>query len=108
MSDANPSSFMQLELSLGSSFYSSQRHQVNLCPESDMSNSSRPKLAYTVEEAAEMLSLSRAHLYRLIDLQQIGSVTIGRSRRITSTQLSQFISTLEGRATVPQRYDRLK
>ena len=73
-----------------------------------MSQSSRPKLAYTVEEAAELLSLSRAHVYRLIDVQELGSVTIGRSRRITSTQLSQFISVLEGRASRPQSFDRLK
>ncbi len=65
-----------------------------------MSISSRPKLAYTVEEAAEMLSLSRAHVYRLIDLQEIGSVTIGRSRRITASQLAEFIKELEARHRV--------
>ncbi len=58
------------------------------------------KLAYTVEEAAELLSLSRAHVYRLLDLQQIGSVTIGRSRRITVNQLTDFISDLEKRGSV--------
>lgn len=73
-----------------------------------MSQSSRPKLAYTVEEAAELLSLSRAHVYRLIDVQELGSVTIGRSRRITSAQLSTFISVLEGRASTPHSFDRLK
>ena len=73
-----------------------------------MSNTSRPKLAYTVEEAAELLSLSRAHVYRLIDVQELGSVTIGRSRRITSAQLSNFILTLESRAPRPQRFNRLK
>lgn len=73
-----------------------------------MSQSSRPKLAYTVEEAAELLSLSRAHVYRLIDVQELGSVTIGRSRRITSAQLANFISVLEGRASRPQPFDRLK
>lgn len=53
------------------------------------------KLAYTVTEAAGLLSVSRAHLYRLIDLQEIGSVTIGRSRRITSRQLEEFVRGLE-------------
>lgn len=56
------------------------------------------KLAYTVEEAAELLSLSRAHLYRLIDVGELGSVTIGRSRRITHAQLEEFIGKLEARA----------
>lgn len=53
------------------------------------------KLAYTVEEAAELLSLSRAHLYRLIDTCELGSVTIGRSRRITHSQLDAFLARLE-------------
>ena len=55
------------------------------------------KLAYTVEEAAELLSLSRAHLYRLIDTCELDSVTIGRSRRITHAQLTAFLSRLEAR-----------
>ena len=49
------------------------------------------RLAYTVEDAAERLSLSRAHLYRLIEAQEIGSITIGRSRRITARQLDEFV-----------------
>lgn len=53
------------------------------------------KLAYTVEEAADLLSLSRAHLYRLIDTCELGSVTIGRSRRITHSQLDAFLARLE-------------
>lgn len=58
------------------------------------------KLAYTVEEAAELLSLSRAHLYRLMDSGQIGSISIGRSRRITRKQLLAFIEESEAKATV--------
>ena len=54
-----------------------------------------PKLAYTVEEAAGLLSLSRAHLYRLIDIAEIGSVTIGRSRRVTARQLEEYVRRLE-------------
>jgi len=53
------------------------------------------KLAYKVEEAARLLSLSRAHVYRLMDLAEIGSVTIGRSRRITARQLEEFLRRLE-------------
>ncbi|MCC6685410.1 MAG: helix-turn-helix domain-containing protein [Fimbriimonadaceae bacterium] len=53
------------------------------------------KLAYTIDEAAELLSLSRAKLYRLIDTCEIGSVLIGRSRRITHSQLEEFLRRLE-------------
>ena len=53
------------------------------------------KLAYSVEEAAELLSVSRAHLYRLLDTGKLESIRIGRSRRITHGQLTAFISTLE-------------
>jgi excisionase family DNA binding protein len=57
------------------------------------------KLAYTIEEAAKLLSLSRAHVYRLIDIQELGSITIGRSRRVTASQLRAFIERLEARST---------
>jgi len=53
------------------------------------------KLLYSVEEAARLLSMSRAKLYRLIDLCELGSVRIGRSRRISRNQLETFIRSLE-------------
>jgi excisionase family DNA binding protein len=53
------------------------------------------KLLYTVVEAAEQLSLSRAQVYRLIDSRQLKSVTVGRSRRITLAQLQSFLQELE-------------
>lgn len=53
------------------------------------------KMAYTVEEASDLLSLSRAQLYRLIDLGEIRTVKIGRFRRITSRQLDAFVLALE-------------
>jgi len=59
-----------------------------------------PKFAYTVEEAAEKLSLSRAHVYRLLDLGELGSISIGRSRRITANQLQAFLTALEQRSVV--------
>lgn len=58
------------------------------------------KMAYTVEEAAEKLSLSRAHVYRLLDLGELGSISIGRSRRITANQLQEFLTALEQRSVV--------
>lgn len=53
------------------------------------------KLAYTIEEAAELLSLSRAHVYRLLDQGDLNSISIGRCRRITYGQLVEFIRSKE-------------
>jgi excisionase family DNA binding protein len=61
------------------------------------------KLAYTVEEAGELLSLSRAQVYRLIDSCELESVKIGKCRRITADQLARFTIRVEhanGGATV--------
>ena len=64
-----------------------------------MKGRSQDKLAFTVEEAAELLSLSRAHVYRLIEVEELGSITIGRSRRITSQQLQDFVHRLESESS---------
>ncbi|MEI7575531.1 MAG: helix-turn-helix domain-containing protein [Armatimonadota bacterium] len=50
-----------------------------------------PRLAYTVAEAAKLLSLSRAQIYRLMNQGDIKFVKIGRSRRITTEQLNSFV-----------------
>lgn len=60
---------------------------------------SHQKMAYTVEEAAQLLSLSRAHVYRLIDFEDLGSVRIGRSRRITASQLADYVRRLEANSS---------
>lgn len=53
------------------------------------------RLMYTVEEAAELLSLSRSQLYRLIDVEELPSVKVGKARRITAEQLEAYIRKLE-------------
>ncbi|HEY3783051.1 MAG TPA: helix-turn-helix domain-containing protein [Fimbriimonadaceae bacterium] len=53
------------------------------------------KLAYTVEEVCELISLSRAKVYRLMDLGELQSIVIGRCRRITVTQLTAFLEAKE-------------
>ena len=53
------------------------------------------RLQYTVGEAADLLALSRAQLYRLIETQEIASVKIGKCRRITNAQLDAFIRKVE-------------
>lgn len=52
-------------------------------------------MAYTVREAAKLISLSRSLLYRLIDLGEIQTIKIGRARRITSHQLEAFLKARE-------------
>lgn len=49
------------------------------------------KLAYTVKEVAAMLSLSRSHLYELIQARKIDTIKIGRARRITRKQLDDYV-----------------
>ncbi len=61
------------------------------------------KMAYTVQEAAELLSVSRAHLYRLIDLGQVGTIRVGRCRRVTAGQLEAFVRRREDEDGAPPR-----
>lgn len=62
------------------------------------------KLLYSIEEASRLLSMSRAQVYRLIDACQIGSVKIGRSRRISRSQLDAFVRSLELASPTQDRF----
>lgn len=53
------------------------------------------KLAYSVRQAAELLSISRSQMYEMINAGKIGSIKIGRSRRITSRQLNEYLADRE-------------
>ncbi len=53
------------------------------------------KLLLKVDEAAQMLSLSRKMLYDLIRRGELTSLKIGGSRRIPLTALHDFIARLE-------------
>ncbi len=59
------------------------------------------KLAFSVEETAELLSISRSQLYRLIDLGELSTVKIGECRRITKGQLEGFLERLERTGGTP-------
>lgn len=50
---------------------------------------------YTVSDVEQRLRLSRAKVYDLIRTRQLHSITIGRSRRVTHTALTNLITTLE-------------
>ena len=47
-----------------------------------------------IDEAAEILKLSRAQIYRLLVRRQIESVRIGRARRIPLSSINEFIERL--------------
>jgi excisionase family DNA binding protein len=51
--------------------------------------------AYTVEQVAKMLNISRDKVYYLLRTHQLRSIKIGKSRRITDQHLADFIASLE-------------
>lgn len=59
-----------------------------------------PRLAYTVKEAATLLSLSRSLVYELINAGKLETIKIGRARRITSRQLEAYIQWCETRGSM--------
>ena len=48
------------------------------------------KLLLTVREAADVLSVSRSRVYELIYAEQLDSVKIGRSRRVSLASVRRF------------------
>jgi excisionase family DNA binding protein len=54
----------------------------------------RPKLLFTPEEAAAVLSVGRTRVYELIARGQLFSVRIGASRRIPLLALERFVNEL--------------
>ncbi len=49
------------------------------------------QLLYTVEQAAQVLAISRSSIYRLIVSKEIVTIGIGRSRRVSHQALEGFI-----------------
>jgi excisionase family DNA binding protein len=54
--------------------------------------------AYSVEQVAKMLNISRDKVYYLLRTRQLRSIKIGKSRRITDRYLADFIASLEDNA----------
>ena len=52
--------------------------------------------AYTVEQVAKMLHISRDKVYYLLRTRQLRSIKIGKSRRITHSHIAAFLASLEG------------
>jgi excisionase family DNA binding protein len=62
------------------------------------------RLLLRVEEAAEMIGVSRARLYELLAAGEIASIKIGASRRVATSDLVRFVNRLraeQGATTVP-------
>lgn len=55
--------------------------------------------AYTVEQVAEILHVSRDKIYFLLRTGQLRSIKIGKLRRITSRHIAEFIASLEDQIT---------
>ena len=53
-------------------------------------------MLYTPVQAARVLNVSRSQIYVLLKGGQLGSVHIGRSRRIAQSHVVQFIDNLMG------------
>ena len=52
------------------------------------------KLLFTMEEAAEVLSVSRSTVYDLVRMRLLDTVLIGRSRRVPASALKELIDRL--------------
>jgi excisionase family DNA binding protein len=50
---------------------------------------------HTVEQVAEMLNIGRDKVYYLLRTGQLRSLKIGKLRRITNTQLAEFVASVE-------------
>jgi excisionase family DNA binding protein len=58
-----------------------------------MNTTPDPKFAYSIEEAAELLSIKRDPIYELLNTGQLGSFKIGTRRLIAHRHLEAFIET---------------
>ena len=51
-------------------------------------------MLYTIDEAAELLRISRAKFYTLVAQRRIATVTLGGCRRVERTALEKYITTV--------------
>ena len=50
------------------------------------------RLAYNIDESAELLGCSRAHIFRLMESGALRSVKLGRLRRIPAEALAELLA----------------
>jgi excisionase family DNA binding protein len=51
-------------------------------------------MLFTPVQAAKIMNVSRSHVYSMMNKGELGSVNIGRCRRITIGQMNDFIESL--------------
>jgi len=58
-------------------------------------------LLLTVNEACAMLRISRPTMYQLLNSGRVGSIQIGRARRIPRSELERLAASFEGHGGSP-------
>jgi excisionase family DNA binding protein len=71
-----------------------------------MTTPSATKLLLSVEEAADLLGVSRTTVYDLLGTRTLASVRIGRCRRIALHALQEYIDRLPGETVDPVTWAR--
>jgi excisionase family DNA binding protein len=51
-------------------------------------------MLFNAVQVAKIMGVSKSQVYNLMNSGRLGSVSIGRSRRVTTQQMHEFISTL--------------
>lgn len=59
-----------------------------------MSDTETPRLLFSVEDAADVLSISRTRVFLLLKAGELSSVRVGRLRRIPAEALNEYVAQL--------------
>jgi excisionase family DNA binding protein len=51
-------------------------------------------ILFNATQVAKIMGVSKSQVYNLMNSGRLGSVSIGRSRRVTNRQMQDFISSL--------------
>ncbi len=51
-------------------------------------------MLFNATQVAKIMGVSKSQVYNLMNSGRLGSVSIGRSRRVTNSQMKDFISSL--------------
>lgn len=60
----------------------------------DVTGLDRPRVLYRIEEAAELLSVSKSRVYELIRSGQLRTVKVGKSHRVPARSLDDYVARL--------------
>jgi len=71
-----------------------------------MTNLPTTKLLLSVEEAADLLGVSRSTMYELLRTRTVPSVRIGRCRRISLDELRDYVDRLPAETVDPITWAR--